>query len=468
MKKLSLSDLTNDQTNAIDFMVDHKSALLLADVGTGKTVITLTALDRLIDEGSIGGTLIIAPKRVAENVWRQEMQEWSHLTGMYYDAKCISGLSPAKRKAVIEDEEVSIIIMNYELIPWLTENYPDGLAGYDTIVFDEIDKMKDVRSVRYKGKPRRTGKPRVCGMKSYRRHFTRHIGLTGTPTPKHLLDLFAQCYLMVGWVAFGKSFYKFREQHFFQTDWHGYDFSPHPTTPDFMRRTMHSFTFRIEQPEDMGIPETVELPPRVVTLSGENMKDYKKLEREYIATVDGGEVEVETAAQLYGKLRQMAQGFVYDRGGSSRSLSGDKYTELDSLLSELQGQQLMVVYHFIHQQDELERRFRMLRFGNTTEAFECWNKGATQILAIHPQSAGHGLNLQKSGAHHIVFLTLPESAGLYKQVIGRLVRTGNPASTVYVHRILCDNTVDLETNARVHGELESQQAFLDAMKERQS
>ena len=139
-------------------------------------------------------------------------------------------------------------------------------------------------------------------------------------------------------------------------------------------------------------------------------------------------------------------------------------------MSELQGTQAMIVYHFRAQRDHLIKQFPPTIMGvlgvsaaQDQRTITQWNAGELALLAVHPQSAGHGLNLQHSGAHHIIMLTLPESAGQVKQVIGRLARRGTSAETVYVHPIVTDGTVDADRLATVEGKVLDERDMLARM-----
>ena len=480
------SDLRPEQLAASEFVYRGDQSLLLADVGTGKTVIVLSALKRWIDEGICDRALIVAPKRVCTDVWEQETEEWEHLEALKPPfIVSIAGESVRVRKTLLDNALTHrIVLVNYENLPWLMETYPKGVKGFNVLVMDEIDKLKDPTTLRFKGRPRRKDPltknvvPAISGMKTWRENFDIHIGMTGTPTPNHLLDLWAQVYMVDGGQRLGSNYYRFRDRHFFQTDWMGYAYDILPGREQWIQERIADITFRLEQSKNM--PGVVETPIRWVDMSSRTRSVYKELAREYIVYLEravSGEVdrvEADNAAVVYGKLRQLCAGFLYV--GADREtewLSKVKFKELDNLISELQGQQLLIVYHYHAQLAELKRRYKGLRHlgggqstAVATDTITEWNAGRLPFLALHPASAGHGLNLQKSHAAHIAMLTEPESAGLYTQVIGRLARTGG-ASTVFVHRILLRDSQDIEQDAAVHNKTLSQTELLNDMKARQ-
>lgn len=474
-------DLRTKQVECIDFIKDGYETMVLADVGTGKTVISLTALLDWFKIGICTRALILAPKRVCTDVWEQELSEWFHLTMSTLVVRCAAGKPEKVRRQLLEGD-AHIVLLNYENLPWLLENYPKPPAGFNTLVCDEVDKLKDRTTYRFKGhkwRDKKTKEPREFkGMKHYRDHFDNVITLTGTPTSNHLLDLWAQAYITDGGKALGKSYDKFKREHFYQTDWAGHDWAVLPGQDKVIYEKLKSIVFRIER--DTEIPDVVMPPPRMVEFSDSDMRVYKQFARELIAILESGEIiESQTAMTAYGKLLQLTSGFAYTPHPHDfeRRLtiwnSHLKFNALQELISELQGQQLMIVYRFKAQLEELQRRYPKMKYlgGGVTDrqardVMAEWNDGELQLMALHPASAGHGLNLQKSGAHHIAMLTQPDSAGLNEQVIGRLRRTGNEANSVFVHRILTKNTLDVIQDMRLRGKIATQEQFLNEMKKR--
>ena len=480
---LTRDNLRVEQKDCVEFMVEGYSSLILADVGTGKTVMGLTAVLELMQQGEIKRVIVFAPKRVCTDVWVQEISDWEHLHTAGLTAVCIAGKSAKVRSAYIEDEKTPIVVLNYENLTWFTENYPE--PPFDALICDEVDKLKDRKTFRFKGRKwtdKKTKKERKYeGLKKYAKRFDTVIGLTGTPTSNHLLDLWAQAYVVDGGKALGKSFDKFRQKYFYRADYGGFDWQPFPGAKEQIYDKLSAITYRIERNDD--IPEIVELKPRLIDMSKDNKKLYKKFERDFLVCLENGEdIESPNAAAARGKMLQIASGFAYTQTEcespqqvkrNTAWLHRDKFKELDDLISELQGQQLMIIYHFKSQLEELIRCYPRMRYlgggvkdKDASETMRLWNADKLQLLALHPASAGHGLNLQKSSAHHIVFLTLPDSAGLYEQVVGRLRRTGSKAKSIFVHKILTRYTVEIEQNMKVEGKIKTQKEFLDAMKRR--
>lgn len=468
----SYADLWDEQVDAIKFMYPRNNSLLLADVGCGKTIMTLSVLKMWIDEGKAIRTLVVAPKRVCQQVWEQEIRLWSHIVNI--NPVCVAGKNEAERyKAICSS--ANLLLLNYEMLPWFMSEFPDA-AKCNVLVCDEVDKLKNHKSQRFAGgTSAKYGY--ISGMRYFRKKFDRVIGMTGTPQPNHLLDLWSQVYVVDGGRSLGPNYYAFRRKYFYPDNtWSGYaTWKPFLGAPETVMRRIRDMCFRVEASSNPnGIPKLVETPQRFLSMPKVMLKTYRRLEREYVAMFDGGEVSAINAGVLYGKLRQFAQGYVIDDCGDVIKTSDHKIKELDSLVSELQGNQLIIVYHYRAQADALRKRYgdRIGVLGGDTKetladtTIERWNRGDLELLAVQPMSAGHGLNLQKSNAHHIVFLTLPESAGLYEQVIGRICRTGNKSPNVYVHTILTENTIEIERLSVVQYKIGDQHALLASMKRR--
>ena len=479
------------QAAAVDHICSMGRWLLLADVGTGKTVMVLTAYQRLREQGRVNKLLVIAPMRVCRLVWPAEVGEWAHLHTTVANA---AGFPASKRKAILESD-IEVVALNYENVQWLVETYPHGIPGRDALVWDEIDKMKDVTSKRWHAANgvdvRDKGWVRTCNYKW-------RGGMTGTPQPTSYVDLYGQVVTVdsrrrlvveiegfAGLTCPSYSFGDWRDVHFFASPWNPWQWKLHGGHAEGIEAQIAPITHRIEARVGIEKPFTIELQPRLVAFPPKIRKLYRELEREYLVYVEKNlsegliKVEAEHSAILYAKLRQMAQGFVYDVEKVGKKvtrtpewLHSAKHFELSSLVSELQGTQAIIVYHFKAQLAKLKVQFPgLLALGGTAreddEAISAWNAGKLPLLAVQPQSAGHGLNLQGSNAHHIIMLTLPESAGQVEQVIGRLARRGNQAEKVYVHHIMVATSVDVDRREHVYKKVSEQWALLKRMKEAQ-
>lgn len=461
MAQLRYDDLTYSQLSAIEYIHSGEDSLICADVGTGKTVIALTAADDAQVNGEVHRWLIVAPLLVAQDTWLNEPAQWQHLAHIQLgDA---TG-DAAHRHAAI-NSPAHMVVINYENLQWLLDEYPrkgkrDELP-FDGVIFDEIDKLKDCSSKRFKELRNRIGK------------FRKRVGLTGTLVPNDLTEVWGQTYMIDAGQTFGRSFYKWRREYFYPLDFNQRKWAPLPGTREKMIDELAAISYRIKARDlaevRIGEPHEMELPPEIRAV-------YRKLERDYFIILEDADkkqrkVDAANAAVLAGKLQQICAGFSYvDRSSEAvwHSFARFDWIEQQIRIADATGQQLLIFYHFNEERAELQRRYPSMRFiagGVSTrrkrETIELWNAGRLPFMALHPASAAHGLNLQRSGAHHIAFLTMPWSGGLFKQAVGRLARRGQPEPVVYVWCALFNNTIDGQVFDTVTGRIDGMEAFLD-------
>lgn len=473
---LTRHDIDADQRQAIDFIRSGEDSLLCADVGTGKTVIALTAGQDAIYAGDVHRWLVLAPKLVGTDTWAYECDEWEHLQDM--DVAVAIG-TPAQRKKAIEST-APFVVTNYENLPWLMAEYPrikkQDTLPFDGLICDELDKLKSVSSNRFKDFRNRLGK------------FHKRVGLTGTLVPNSLTEIWGQSFMVDGGDTFAKckipasgqlvarSFYKWRQAFFYPIDFNQHNWVPFPDTEDRLLELLDGLVYRLPA---KGLPPVITQKPFDLELPSTAGKLYKELEREFYAIVKDcegqhREVEAVNTAVLRGKLQQITAGFSYvDRSKEAVWHSQQKFGWLRDTFDRL-SRQLLVVYQYQAELDELKHRYPGLDYlgagvsdTDKSRAIRAWNAGDIPLLAIHAQSAGHGLNLQKSGAHDIAYLTLPWSGGMFKQVSGRLARRGQSAEQVNVWTALCENTIDHDVFATVTGKLDTMQSFQDKLYDRQ-
>jgi SNF2 family DNA or RNA helicase len=464
---LTRADLDAEQIQCITFIASGEDSLICADVGTGKTVIALTAADEALAEGEVHRWLVLAPKLVATDTWQIEPGEWEHLRHLSVAIAC----GNEKQRTLAVDSGADIVVMNYENLQWLLSLYPRprtirGVREIDTLPFDglicdEIDKLKDVSAKRFK-----TFRERI-------RCFRKRIGLTGTLIPNKLTEAWGQTFIIDGGESFGRSFYEWRRLNFYPTDYQQRKWAPFPNTRADMIDTLSSLAFRLKA---KGLPPVIALPSHRMTLPPEIRERYNKLEKDFFLTLPDEhgrtrKVDAANSAVLSGKLQQICAGFSYvDKTKEAVWHSRARFDWLDALLREYSGDQMLIFYHFNEEKDELLRRYPNIDFlgGGVSNKkararIAAWNAGEIDKLALHPGSAGHGLNLQKSAAHRIAFLTMPWSGGMYKQIIGRLCRRGQLAEQIFVHTALFRNTIDEEVFGTVTGKLSGMEDFLDEL-----
>ena len=480
---LTYFDLGKDQRDCIRFIEAGEDSLIAADVGTGKTVIALTAAARALESGEVTRWLVLAPLLVATDTWAKEPALWKHLEHLKVAIAC--GNIAKRQQAIWSDAQ--IVVMNYENLNWLLKeayargsnwrNKPDPLP-FDGLICDEIDKLKDVRSERFKAIRSRIG------------IFKKRIGLTGTLIPNKLTELWGQVYMVDGGQTFGRSFYKWRQKYFFPIDYKQYDWKPFHDTPQQLIDALDGLVYRLKA---TGLPKVVYRPPVYFELPDDLRKTYKKLGQDFYVILNKQEefttVDAVNSAVLVGKLQQITAGFSYVNQDSVplSILTADdtqwqskkkpvevhwhtlaKYTRWLVALS-MDTKQLLIVYNYRAELTMLQTIYPDLAYlgGGVSNAkarqhIDAWNRGELRRLALHPASAGHGLNLQLSGAHDIAFLTLPWSGGMFHQVIGRLARRGALVDHVNVHTCLFKDTIDEMVYATVTGKLTKMTGFLDA------
>lgn len=448
----TLQDLDNDQLAAIDFIGDGEDSLLCADVGTGKTVIALTAAKLALATDKVKRWIVFAPLLVATDTWANESDEWEHLDPNDVAIAC----GDEKQRLDAINSDARIVVMNYENMAWFVGLYDDHFP-FDGIIFDEIDKLKSVSSNRFKSLRNKIGR------------FRKRVGLTGTLLPNNLLEVWGQVYMVDGGQSFGRSFYTWRQKFFYPIDFKQYQWRPFERSRQEIIDTISDLTVRLKA---KGLPKVVPTKPVLLDMPPDLREIYDELEKEYFLVVRDKrglerEIDVANSAVLVGKLQQVCAGFSYVDGGKDAVWhSTAKFDWLDDLLYRI-PEQMLIFYHYKEELAMLKSRMPDIPHlsgftpRQAKRIIQDWNDGKLPFLALHPASAGHGLNLQKSNARDIAFLTWPWSGGLYKQVVGRLARRGNKAKQIMIHTALFENTMDEQVFNAVTHKMTGLEEFLD-------
>ncbi len=435
------------QTYATRFLLEHPISCLMLDCGLGKTVITLTALwDLVLDSFDIGRVLVIAPKRVAENVWVQEIEKWEHLTGL--TAVRVLGNEQERRSAL--NTPAFLYIINRENVAWLVKN---RRWDFDMVVIDELSSFKSHQAQRFKA------------MRKVRPLVTRIVGLTATPAPNSLMDLWAEMCLLDMGQRLGRYIGSYRER-FFVPDKRNreivYSYKPREGAEDKIYESISDICISMKAKDHLQMPELV--TNRVtVSMSPKEHEVYDRLRRDMVTELNGEELDAVNAASLSNKLQQMASGAVYSSGHQTVVLHSRKLDALEDLIEAANGKPLLVAYWFHHEHDRLHERFDC-RDINTAEDIAAWCAGEIPVGLIHPASAGHGLNLQ-SGGSTLVWLSLTWSLELYEQLNDRLWRQGQE-HTVVIHHIISEGTIDEDIMSALARKDVGQNALRDAVKAR--
>jgi SNF2 family DNA or RNA helicase len=439
------------QDEAADFLYERDRAMILAPVGAGKTAITLTAMRDMIFGSDYTRWLVLAPKRVCTDVWPVEAPKWAPELTL-----AVAVGTPNQRERAMSGT-ADVVVTNYDNLQWLAEY---GVAGFDGIVFDELTKLKNPSGTRFKA------------LHKVIDQFKIRWGLTGSFTSNGLEDVFGQCKI-VDEKLLGRAKGAFLQQYFVCMNRDFGEWLPHPGALSQVMQRIKPATFVLEPGEYKD-----KLPPcHVVELRCEldDRKPYEKMKRDFVVQFPTAEILAANAAAVTSKLQQMASGFVYDSTRVASDVPGQftasktavwfsshKFDRLDELLEENQHANTLIVYQFQEEVAELRRRYPKLATLDDDRAIERWNKGEIELLAVHPKSAGHGLNLQHGGCH-MVFLSLPWSLELYEQVIGRLHRSGQ-VRDVWVYVLLAAKTVDDKIWAALHDKRAISDIAMEALK----
>lgn len=449
------SDLKPHQREIRAHVADGYESAVFVRPGLGKTAPVLFAVADVLranrDKGKFSRALVVAPRRVARDVWASEVSKWAELSHIRVE---VAMGTPARRMQALTNPNADIVTINYENLAWLMSQFPKGSIPFDILIMDEIDKMKAPGTQRF-----RAFRHRI-------KEFEMRIGMTGTPATEGLLDLWAPSYIITGGVALGRSFAAFKRQYFEQLDYNGWKLGLRDGAHEAIMKRMSDWVYSLDEHPEVKLPSLVEVD-HVFKLNAKARKRYDEMEKDLVLALDRGDATLDlsefdewdpddfeyrapNAAVKFNKLRQITSGFSYmpssnRQGNAAVWLHTDKLDQLADIRSELMGRQVLIAYGY---RAELDRvGLDGCLGGGTTDAQESeilrrWNAKELQALGLHPASAGHGLNLQETGASDLVYITLPCSGRLYDQTNGRLARMGQSSDTVIVHRLIAKDTVD--------------------------
>lgn len=434
------------QQYAIDFLLQHEQAGLFLDMGLGKTVITLTALKQLKKKGEIDKTLVVAPKIVAENVWKQEPKKWDHLQDLSFSY--ILG-SPKQREKALKTE-ADIYVITRDNVAWMV----DLLKGnwiFDTLVLDELSSFKNHQSKRFKK------------LREIRPYVKRVIGLTGTPIPNGYMDLWSEMYLLDIGKRLGKYITEYRRNYFYALNrWSFIEYKLMPGADKIIDQKISDICLSMKAKDYLNLkePQVIDV---TVELSPKEMKAYKEMEREAVLSIDEEVITATSAGIVVNKLLQLANGAIYTRDQKDYKIIHNRKLEaLEELVEQAAGENVIVYYTYQHDKERILQKFPEARILKTEKDVEDWNAGKIKMLVAHPASAGHGLNLQDGGSIAIWF-GLNWSLELYQQANARLHRQGQK-NTVRIYRIIAENTVDNRVLEVLNGKNMRQEELLEQLR----
>ena len=438
----------NYQTFATKFIEKHTVAAVLLDMGLGKSVITLSAINNLcLDTFEVQKVLVIAPLRVARDTWKAEIEKWEHLKYLKYSVAIgteAERLSALKRPA-------HIYIINRENVAWLIEQ--SGLPfEYDMVVIDELSSFKSHQAKRFKSLMR--VRPTV----------KRIVGLTGTPSSNGLMDLWAEFKLLDMGKRLGRFITHYRDEFFRPDKRNGqviFSYKPKEGAEDEIYRRISDITISMKAADHLKMPECV-INEVTVSLSEKEMKLYNGLKKDLVIAIANKEIDAVNAASLSNKLSQMANGAVYAEGKNYIEIHNQKLDVLEDLIEQANGKPVLVAYWFKHDLERIKKRFDVREIKSSKDISD-WNNGNIPVAVIHPASAGHGLNIQEGGST-LVWFGLTWSLELYQQTNARLWRQGQKSKTVIIHHIISKGTIDEQIMKALRKKEMSQDALMDAVK----
>ena len=469
---LTESNLHNYQKACVEHIITHPFCGVFLDMGLGKTVSTLTAINYLMnDYCEINSVLVIAPKRVAESVWQEEAEKWAHLQHLRF-SKIIG--TQKQRIAAVMETKADVYIISRDNVAWLCALYGGSKLPFDMIVVDELSSFKSYKSVRFKA------------LRGARPYLKRLVGLTGTPAPNGLIDLWPQIYLMDRGDRLEKTISRYREKYFRpgQTNGHVvYSYNLMSDSEQLIHKKIEDICI------SMKADDYLEMPMRTdnyikLRMPDDIKKQYDDFEKNKILDLlntvetveeedeDGNvtlvqkpvEVNVVNAAALSNKLLQFANGAVYDEDKNVFPIHSIKLDALKEIVENSNGQSILVAWTYQFDKDRILEYLKSYkpRELKTNKDIEDWNAGRIQVMLAHPASAGHGLNLQ-AGGNIIVWFGQTWSLELYQQFNARLYRQGQQKGVI-IHHLIMKGTHDEDVIQALKAKNKKQNALMDSIK----
>lgn len=436
------------QEAGIDWITEKPACALFWGMGTGKTVTTLTAVDLLLhDYLEDGPVLVVAPKRVADDTWAKECAKWEHLRHL----KVVKIMGTAKQRAAALDTPADIYVTNRENVVWLVE-YLGKRWPFPIVVLDELSSFKSNQAKRWKA------------LKRVRGRIRRIIGLTGTPRPNGVEDLWPEIYLLDQGARLGRTLSQFRAQYLAPEKMSGhivYSYKPRPGAETAIYEKLSDICMSIKKDDVLSLPGQI-YEDIVLAFPPALLKRYKQFEKDAVLEVlDGNEIMAGSAAVLTSKLLQFANGAVYDMDGQAHEVHSVKLDALEELIEEAGCDPVLVLYAFKHEADRIRKRIPC-RSLDTSDDIDAWNRGEIPVALAHPASIGHGLNLQHGG-HITIWFGLTWSLELYQQANERLNRPGQ-TNVCRVYHLVMKGTHDERVLASLKNKENGQDAAIEALR----
>ena len=435
------------QNYAEQFIIEHPASGLFLEMGLGKTVIALTAIDNLLyDYFEIAKVLVVAPLRVAHDTWSKECEKWEHLKHL----RIAKVLGSEKERKLALSKRADIYIINRENVEWLTKVYN---WDFDMLIIDELSSFKSPNAKRFKA------------LRKIRPLVKRIVGLTGTPAPNGLIDLWSQVNLLDMGVRLGRFIGKYRSEYF-DADKRNqqiiFSYKPKEQGEAAIYKKISDICMSMKACDYLKMPERIDNVIEV-QMSEQEKALYKQLEKEMLLPFADGDIDAVNAAVLSNKLLQLASGAVYDENKAVKIIHSKKLDALEDLIEAANGKPVLIFYVYQHERDRILKIYQANEL-KTSADISKWNEGKTPIALVHPAAAGHGLNLQFGGST-VIWFSLTWSLELYQQANARLWRQGQK-ETVVVHHIMSKGTIDEEVMLALAKKQYGQAELIEAVKAR--
>lgn len=429
---LTEKDLHKYQKYAINRILAQQKIACWLEMGLGKTICVLTAIKTLKDKGIIKKALVIAPKTVAESVWKQEAENWEHTRSLR--VSLVIGDQKKRKKALEEDADIYVI--GRDNTGWLF--CQDWKA--DMLVIDESTSFKDRTTRRWASICQKTIS--TAGKKTTRKRamlddFDRVVLLSGTPASENYAGLWSQVYMIDKGERLGKTIGAFR-QRYMEPSYFG---SPYPVWDrmrpgaiDEINKAIKDICISMRTEDWLELPRRIDIVRQIETIG----KAYKAMDKDGVVTIDGEDIIAGDTLTRYNKLQQLSAGFIYDEHGQEHKVNDAKETALAEIL-ETTEEHILVMYKYKQEKDMLQTRMGAVPLDNP-EAIADWNQGKIKVGILYPDSGGYGLNLAKGGSV-IVWYTLPLSLESYLQANSRIHRQGQQ-KPVRIYHLIGRGTID--------------------------
>ena len=405
----------------------------------------------MFDYFDVAKVLVIAPLRVAQNTWDSEIEKWEHLRHL----RIAKILGNEKERIQALNATADIYVINRENVKWLVDRCGKHWP-FDMVVIDELSSFKSHQAQRFKA------------LRKIRPFMKRVVGLTGTPAPNSLIDLWPQIYLLDGGKRLGKTITGFRERYFYpdkRNQYIVYSYKPKEGAEEAIYKKLSDICVSMKAEDYLKLPERINntIP---IHLPKKAKEKYDQLERDLLLPLNDSDIVANTAAVLTNKLLQMANGAVYDENGDVQEIHNAKLKALEDVLEAANGKPVLIFYAYKHDLARIKKHLKGqdLKVLDTAEDINAWNKGKVPIMLAHPASAGHGLNLQ-AGGNIIVWFGLTWSLELYSQANARLYRQGQKQNVI-IHHLVAKGTMDEDVMRVLENKEAGQEALLNAIKAR--